>query len=112
MKSKHTIIFTRVERGSLVNAAILYLVTAQMVETSTAKELFEKALSRWVNTTESGKTAWEESREDFNIGDFSMNDNNQELKLILVENGIMSAEVETFTMDDSYGYDDHLITKN
>jgi hypothetical protein len=59
-----------------------------------------EAVTRWVQTTEDGKSAWEESTHDFNLGDLA----NQDLAPInerLGPSGIFILSIEVHSMDAS-----------
>ena len=52
-----------------------------------------RALSKWASTTEEGRAAWEESSEDYNIGDFLGDCENPQVLALLQEEGILHVEV-------------------
>lgn len=54
------------------------------------------AVGIWLETTEAGRAAWQDSCEDFNYGDLSMHIDNPELKKLLRKEGIISVQIEQF----------------
>lgn len=61
------------------------------------------AVTEWVMTTEDGKKAWENSSNDFNIGDLSANlsdDPTDPLNVLLAKQGITGLEITTYNDTD------------
>lgn len=74
--------------------------------------LFEASITEWVKATDSGAIAWEESCEDFNIGDFAQNDNNSELAEILKDNKITINHFFIDGPEDDLCYDRILVNSS
>lgn len=71
------------------------------------------ALSRWVRETQTGRDAWEESSEDFNVGDLSNYHGDPSLTPILADVGIMDLRVKVYSADRStWTFDTVLIEEN
>ena len=69
------------------------------------------ALTQWVQTTDGGKEAWEESNEDFNIGDLS-NQSLEPINEILAKQGVRITDIEVHSMDgtsEGWSYDTVLV---
>lgn len=82
------------------------------IDSSRFKSNLTAALTKWAKTTEEGRDAWDESSQDFNVGDLSNADyEDNPLKAILAEFGIKNLSVSVYSDDDSptWGYDDVLI---
>ena len=59
--------------------AVVSLNTPLELSPDQAMQKICDCVANWINDTESGKKAWDESGEDFNIGDLSMYDSDQML---------------------------------
>ena len=83
-----------------ITYAVLECTTSHKMGDELLLDCFRKAITRWMDETEEGKKAWEESCEDFNVGDLVFHvDNNKELRDILESWGIYDVEIETFCID-------------
>ena len=98
---KTDLVFTR--HGTL-HLEILIVARFTHIETlKTTQEVLdalENAITHWIETTPAGLEAWEESCEDFNIGDFYCQ-NNFQLQASLEAHGIHSVET-LFELADSH----------
>ncbi len=106
----HTLLFTRTESLQVVNVAVLTLETGTDMTQAAAKGRFVLALSNWAQHSKSGKQAWKDSDQNFNIGDFAHHDNDRDLKALLAAEGITSAKIEVVSVDESHDYDELLVT--
>jgi len=74
-------------------------VTARVTKDYTHRSLLyavTEAVTEWVNTTENGKTEWENSCHDLNVGDLSAWTEDEELIIILRKHGIRDLKIETY----------------
>lgn len=82
------------------------------VEMSGEREFFlilKKALTVWRETTVSGAAAWKRSSEDFNVGDLSEHQGDENLKRILKDFGIhfldITVEMQDHRRDGMWNFD-------
>jgi hypothetical protein len=68
----------------------------------------EDACTKWVNETQFGRDAWEESSEDFNIGDMAIG-MCPSLRSYLFEEGIAEIEFEQAERNQLNYYDQKLV---
>jgi len=70
--AKHNLTFIR--KSGLNTIENLWVVEVQMIDPAAGLDdaliALERAVTDWVIETDTGKEAWEQSSEDFNIGDF------------------------------------------
>lgn len=59
------------------------------------KRLVIKSVTHWIQSSESGRAAWANSSEDFNVGDLSSELGDEGLGVSLYLHGISSLEIET-----------------
>lgn len=98
----HSIIFTRQGNfGKVTDVAICVFKS----ENENAKEALCKAVSSWVRNTPDGLTAWEDSCEDFNIGDLSVCQSPN----LLNEHGVYELHVQVFSGENWEYFDKHLV---
>jgi hypothetical protein len=70
-------------------------VVAGLTEDTAFLAALKKALTKWQQTTDEGKEAWEESSEDFNVGDLSNYELRKgTLRKLLAERGINKLEID------------------
>ena len=77
-------------------AVVTANVRKELANEATFLAALQKALNKWVETTKEGKTEWESSSEDFNVGDLSNCDTDGELGKLLADVGIHNLNIETF----------------
>lgn len=90
------------------------IISASFLDADKSKSNFlgrlQAALSHWASTTEEGADAYEESSEDFNIGDLSLHVDDKQLQNILSEYGIKGLEISTHEdVSSEWSFDTHLI---
>lgn len=86
------LVFTRNQKFHLENLLILrFTHTENLQNEEEVLEALERAVTEWVETTPEGREAWEDSCEDFNIGDFCCQEDPQ-LQDCLKTHGIHSVE--------------------
>jgi hypothetical protein len=104
--------FIRVQSfgGMLENLMCVDVKLAEGVELTTkeAYEAIEDACTKWANETTEGRNAWEDSSEDFNIGDLACG-MCPSLRTYLLEKGIEDIEFEQADRDQLNYYDQVLI---
>lgn len=93
------------------------IVNAEVVEVIPKKQLQQKviqACTAWVKRSKTGKAAWKQSSEDFNVGDLSEWQGNEELQEDLRAVGIVSLSIVTYSSDDSaaWRYDNLLVDED
>ena len=71
---KKIIPFLRHEQAEVSTLAILQVTLDQDLDSSTIVKYIEEVTSAWINDTEEGKQAWQETDEDLNIGDLALRD--------------------------------------
>jgi hypothetical protein len=81
-------------------------------ETEALLEMIKRAVTRWVNETDAGRAAWENSSEDFNVGDLSNEIGDKELTARLLEEGVVSLDIETHGTAHDWQYDRILVDEN
>ena len=67
------------------------------------------SISDWVKNTEIGKKAFEYTCEDFNIGDLSSYLDDEDLKHILLTNGVCELEISLIEIDGFFNFDKRLV---
>src|SRR3990167_3681955 len=73
------------------------------VSNETLLTLIQHAVTSWVQTTNEGRRAWEESDEDFNIGDLVSYYKNPELRSLMLGTGLWITNIETLVDLTSLG---------
>lgn len=76
------------------------------------RERVTQAVTDWIAVSSEGKEAWDDSSENFNIGDLANHTGNAGLAFILAQYGIMDLEIDVFS-DESHSlwaFDDILNT--
>lgn len=88
----HKISFLIVREGEATQA----IVSLDSVENISADQAMQKVcecVAAWIQDTKQGQEAWEESGEDFNVGDLSMHDDDQMLINRFVAAGLYNVKV-------------------
>lgn len=98
--------FVRQEGIDLTTMAILLLRSAHDTKDETMTAL-EDAVKKWVETTELGRSVWEQSCQDLNIGDLNGHDAffDPDFTKILADNGLMYVDCHMADSDSAYAYD-------
>ena len=65
-------------------------------------DALKQAVTNWIKTTTEGRQAWENSSQDFNIGDLA-NENIGPINAYLKHHGIAIDDINVFSMDCSAG---------
>jgi len=103
---EHTILFTRDGGSDGVTDAAHCSFRCKDTD---GKKALSRAVTKWVETTEEGRAAWEESCEDFNIGDLACHQSQE----LLAEWGIHDLKVQVMAGAESWDYfDRHLVLPN
>jgi hypothetical protein len=71
--------------------------TRILEDPKTMIETIKKAVTDWVKITKAGMREWDDSSQDFNIGDLSTCYTDNDLKKFLNRYGIVDLEIWTFT---------------
>ena len=74
--------------------------------------LFSAAVTGWVKETDTGKVAYANSSEDYNVGDLSTDIKDDLLRPFLERHGLFDVAIETFSdtdFQDNWTYDTHLV---
>lgn len=74
--------------------------------------LFRTAVTQWVRETEEGAKAYEDSSEDFNIGDLAQEMPNPQLQYFFNGQGLFDIKIEIIAnsdYQDDWTYDTHLV---
>ena len=103
---------TRIEAKSRITSATITATVDNPVDASELlfKTKLRNALSDWAQNTTAGQTAWEQSGEDFNLGDLAMVANEPELVSRLAKAGIHELKVDIIGhAHHSWNFDEVLI---
>jgi hypothetical protein len=103
----HTLVFTRTERNIVSNIAVVLLSTPDESAADAFGRL-RRAVTDWLDNTESGRDAYADSSEDFNIGDLALDESNQELAVIMVNHEIHGFSMQTLDYHQAVDFDKHL----
>jgi hypothetical protein len=78
---------------------------------SALKAALKKACTEWVKTTPEGQEAWEDTSEDFNLGDLCNHTGEPTLVAILQKYGIVGLEIDVYSDEKpaNWEYDDILV---
>lgn len=90
---KTTLLFTRSESAMVSTLAIVSVTSNLSQDPAVLMVNLKSAITSWIKSTDEGKDAWNESRGDFNIGDFASYCNNDSMKQCLVDEGLLSVNV-------------------
>jgi hypothetical protein len=85
-----------------------FLENLMFVDVTFVDGAIEDACTKWVNETQFGRDAWEESSEDFNIGDMAIG-MCPSLRSYLFEEGIAEIEFEQAERNQLNYYDQKLV---
>lgn len=118
MKTKYNVRF--VVRRESVKENTFAVVSAVVKDEKLRKEKYfldqlQKAVTEWVKTTKDGKEAWEESSNDFNVGDLvDYTTCESFLDILQGKYGIRELHVITNSHDDSgnWAYDTVLVDQD
>lgn len=101
MFTETDILFIRKDGFAIDQLCVIRVIhTAILPNTDKVMEAFEAGVTEWVETTQAGKKAWEDSTEDLNIGDLvGQYDGHAELDECLGKRGIQ-AWTTLFTLAD------------
>ena len=105
---KTSILFYRMDDMTPSDLVTATFTCAETVDPVILMSKFKKAVTQWAQTTDTGKEAYEDSYEDFNIGDFSHNEEDDELKRCLSEEGI-SVEIAHISTHACHSFDSLLV---
>lgn len=106
---KTVLYFKRTDGIAIDALAIVTVESERTQEPRLLLQVIKAAVTTWVNTTQEGKEAFADSEEDFNIGDLAHYDDEESLKLCLLEEGLVIS-VETASSPAMFSYDEHLVT--
>lgn len=106
----HKHVFIR-QDGQDVDAVAILLIQDNDGNRGAAAGLqaVERAITRWVKETPEGREAYEESSEDYNIGDFVDDYQSESLAAYLIKEGIAGLDLTTLCPDETNTYDHHLV---
>jgi hypothetical protein len=97
--------------GGVENAMVLSVETERPVRRSDVLSRLERAVTKWVNTTEAGREAYLDSSEDLNIADLDghlLSD--ESLVQCLTDEGLHKAEIiYSYEGGSEVAYDHHLV---
>lgn len=98
--------FVRQEGIELTTIAILLLRTAHATKDDTMAAL-EASVTKWVETTELGRSVWESSCQDLNIGDLNGHDAffDPDFTKILADNGIAYVDCHMADSESAFSFD-------
>lgn len=72
---------------------VMEFKTAQPMGRDAIMAALRRALTKWAETTAEGREAWEQSSEDYNVGDFLGDCETPEVLRLLADEGILGIEV-------------------
>ena len=103
--------FTRLETGKLVCLSVIeFTHEAKLSSTDDLLDAFRRGVTKWVRTTGGGKTLWEKSVQDLNIGDIAKEIDNDALRECLKAEGIRGwKSVFGLCEDNEINYDTVLV---
>ena len=92
--SSHEFCFIRQEGlGNIAALVVLRIVTTKDSTRDGALDSLQTGCTEWAKATLSGRNAWDDSAEDFNVGDLILHLDNEALKGCLHVEGIESVGV-------------------
>lgn len=105
-----TLVYVRHEDGQVTTIGILKVRTTHKTEFLTRQAL-RKAVTQWVNTTAQGRSLWEYSCEDLNLGDLASSSafQDEQFLQVLLANGIEYIECFVDDCDAAGNYDEVLV---
>ena len=102
---KTTLLFNRNEGGIITTFAVVTFTSELTQDPKVLLRKFKSAVTKWINSSDTGAEAWEYSGEDFNIGDYASYENDEALNQHLSQLGI-SVEIDLMNnVDAVFAYD-------
>lgn len=102
--------FARHEDGEVTTMGILSFTTS-LSDDDAAWDAMMDAVTKWVATTEAGRSLWNYSSHDLNIGDLAGSDafNDPDLRQLLAERGLIVENVTVSDAEYARSYDTILV---
>lgn len=102
-------IFSRNEGSGLTTFSIVEFNCKETNNPKLLMEKFQNSITKWVENSSEGAEAFEDSCQDFNIGDFSLFENDEKLCQYLLEEGLSVKILLCNDPDNLFSYDTHLV---